>query len=85
MTLIIFLKVIFTIFLKFFIIIIIFSTIKIESKKESRPCSELLLYEWSTYGPPVPTINDLIYVLNSVKLYRAVDFIQGDILKGTIF
>ncbi|KAK7041543.1 hypothetical protein SK128_019004, partial [Halocaridina rubra] len=42
---------------------------------------EVLIEEWGTSGRKRPTVQDLVYLLQRAKLYRAMDYITVSVMK----
>lgn len=49
---------------------------------QKRPCSEILLDEWSTSGRQRPYLTTLLHYLVKADLYRAAEYVALKLLKG---
>ncbi|KAF5292636.1 hypothetical protein FQA39_LY13969 [Lamprigera yunnana] len=57
-----------------------FRLIENASLKSGRACTEILFDEWGTSGRVRPALGHLLYLLTSVELFRAADFIAVNLL-----
>ncbi|KAG7202301.1 hypothetical protein KM043_018633 [Ampulex compressa] len=53
-------------------------------QQQRRSAAEIFLDEWSTMGRNRPTLRTLLNLLIKAELFRAADYIAGDILKGEL-
>ncbi|XP_049857052.1 interleukin-1 receptor-associated kinase 4-like isoform X2 [Schistocerca gregaria] len=51
---------------------------------QKRPCAEIFLEEWSTSGRIRPNLAFLLELLVKAELYRAAEFVAGDLLKDKL-
>ncbi|KAF5278784.1 hypothetical protein FQR65_LT15512 [Abscondita terminalis] len=58
-----------------------FKLIEHASKTTGRSCTEILFDEWGTSGRIRPTLGHLLYLLTTVQLFRAADFVAVNLLR----
>lgn len=59
------------------------SMIEQAAQQQRRNAAEIFLSEWGTMGRNRPTLRTLLNLLVAAELFRAADYVAGDILKGT--
>lgn len=52
------------------------------AQQQRRNAAEIFLVEWGTMGRKRPTLRTLLNLLTKAELFRAADYVAGDILKG---
>lgn len=57
-----------------------FKLIENASKTTGRSCTEILFDEWGTSGRVRPALGHLLYLLTSVELFRAADYVAVNLL-----
>ncbi|XP_076681785.1 interleukin 1 receptor associated kinase 4 tube [Andrena cerasifolii] len=58
-----------------------FSMIEQAAQQQRRSAAEIFLAEWGTMGKHRPTLRTLLNLLVKAELFRAADYVAGDILK----
>ena len=58
-----------------------FSMIEQAAQQQRRSAAEIFLSEWGTMGKQRPTLRTLLNLLVKAELFRAADYVAGDILK----
>nr|XP_031832240.1 uncharacterized protein LOC116426821 [Nomia melanderi] len=58
-----------------------FSMIEHAARQQRRNAAEIFLAEWGTMGKQRPTLRVLLELLVKAELFRAADYVAGDILK----
>lgn len=53
-----------------------------ECSRDRREGFQVLMEEWGTSGRQRPTVADLLAILQISKLYRAMDYLTVNVLKG---
>lgn len=53
------------------------------AQQQRRSAAEIFLAEWGTMGKHRPTLRTLLNLLVKAELFRAADYVAGDVLKGS--
>lgn len=55
-----------------------------QAVQKQRNAAEIFLSEWGTMGKNRPTLGILLNLLVKAELFRAADYVAGEILNGII-
>ncbi|XP_076231177.1 interleukin 1 receptor associated kinase 4 tube isoform X2 [Calliopsis andreniformis] len=61
-----------------------FCMIEQAAQQQRRNAAEIFLVEWGTMGKKRPTLHTLLNLLVKAELFRAADYVAGDILKDEL-